>query len=489
MPDYSQMLPVGTMLDHRYRIERYLASGGFGNTYEATDMKLRCRVAVKEFFLSQQSIRAHDRYSVTVTSPASQKLFTHYLEKFKTEAIRISQLHNDRIVRVTDRFDANGTSYYVMDYIEGASLKATLRQRGPLTEQQAIDVTRQVINALSAVHAAGLYHLDINCNNVMLTPSGKAILIDFGASKQMGDDGGVTLHSQMIHTPGFAPPEQTDQKATHVGPWTDFYALGATLYTMLTGEKPPTFSDIISEGGNAFHFPPSVSLQTREAVMRMMTPAHTKRPKDTREVLALLGYAYEEPFVVIPDTPHGPGPGPKPGLGSGFGSGYGPGPQPGPGPKPSPAPKPSHKWLWLSIAACAVIVAVIFLLPILNKGGDSSSSSLSPMAEIVEKAKIEGDSWNERQWEKAITDFFVQGKSLLLEAQTLKEEVDAATTEEEQQAINEKVIQWGIEHSLECEQINAFDSIIENNATAQSLVNDEEFIEKLSQEIGVNVFE
>ena len=111
------------------------------------------------------------------------------------------------------------------------------------------------------------------------------------------------------------------------------------------------------------------------------------------------------------------------------------------------------------------------------------------MAEIVEKAKIEGDSWNERQWEKAITDFFVQGKSLMLEAQTLKEEVDAATTEEEQQAINEKVFQWGIEHSLECEQINAFDSIIENNATAQSLVNDEEFIEKLSQEIGVNVFE
>ncbi len=485
MPDYSQMLPVGTMLDHRYRIERYLASGGFGNTYEATDMKLRCRVAVKEFFLSQQSIRDHDRYSVTVTSPTSQKLFTHYLEKFKTEAIRISQLHNDRIVRVTDRFDANGTSYYVMDYIEGASLKATLRQRGPLTEQQAIDVTRQVINALSAVHAAGLYHLDINCNNVMLTPSGKAILIDFGASKQMGDDGGVTLHSQMIHTPGFAPPEQTDQKATHVGPWTDFYALGATLYAMLTGEKPPTFSDIISEGGNAFHFPPSVSLQTRQAVMRMMTPAHTKRPKDTREVLALLGNDTTAPFVVIPDTPHGPGSGPKPGFGSGFGSGYGPGPQPG----PTPTPKPSHKWLWLSIAACAVIVAVIFLLPTLNKGGDSSSSSLSPMAEIVEKAKIEGDSWNERQWEKAITDYYLQAKPILEDIQTLKEKTNAATTDEEKEAIQEEANLWLIEHHEEYEQLLALDTIIENNPVANSLSNDEEFIEKLNQELGMDFFE
>ncbi|MBR5687349.1 MAG: SUMF1/EgtB/PvdO family nonheme iron enzyme [Prevotella sp.] len=285
--DFSQMLPVGTVLDGRYRIERYLASGGFGNTYEAVDTKLGCRVAVKEFFLSQQSTRGTDGCSVTVTSPSARVLFEHYLEKFKTEARRISQLRNNHIVRVSDLFDANDTSYYVMDFVDGESLKKRIQNGGPLSAEEAVKTCRQVLDALEVIHRAGLYHLDVKPANIMLTAGDEAVLIDFGASKQIDSTGGVTLHSQMVFSPGYAPSEQMDGKADRVGPWTDFYALGATLYAMLSGQTPPSPSDITDDGEDAFSFV-SWPSALKQAVLKMMFPSTKKRPQNVEEVRALL---------------------------------------------------------------------------------------------------------------------------------------------------------------------------------------------------------
>ena len=293
----SQLLPVGTMLNGRYRIECYLASGGFGNTYKALDTNLECDVAIKEFYLSGYSTRGADGCTVHTATPTASELFEGCREKFVTEAKRISKLKSDHIVRVADRFDDNGTSYYVMEFIEGASLKQRIKEKGPLIEQEALNISKQLVDALDVVHASGFYHLDIKPNNVMLTPAGRAILIDFGASKQIEMGGGATQHSMMAHTPGYAPSEQIDQRADRVGAWTDFYALGATLYAMLTAQMPPSISDITDEGDEAFQFPTTVSETARKAVTTMMKPSTKKRPQNSDEVRKLLTVLQSEPHV------------------------------------------------------------------------------------------------------------------------------------------------------------------------------------------------
>lgn len=299
MSDFSQMLPVGTVIDGRYRIERYLASGGFGNTYEATDMKLGCHVAVKEFFLSQHSMRAADRCGVTVTSHTGRELFDHYREKFKTEAQRISQLRSNHIVRVSDLMEANGTVYYVMDFIDGVSLKTRIQGGQPLPADEAVGICRQMLSALAVIHQAGLYHLDVKPSNIMLTNDGNAVLIDFGASKQVDAAGGITQHSQMVFSPGYAPSEQLDGKADRVGPWTDFYALGATLYTMLTALAPPTPSLITDDGDEAFQFSTSVPDSLQKAVLTLMRQSTKRRPQTIDAVRQLLDSTPAEDVVEV----------------------------------------------------------------------------------------------------------------------------------------------------------------------------------------------
>ena len=142
--DPTQMLPVGYTLAGRYRIERYISSGGFGNTYLARDINLDSVVAVKEFFMQGDTHRATDRVTVSVSNPAKGQLFKEQLRKFNTEARRIRSLQSDHIVRVTDLLQANGTSYYVMDYIQGETLAGKLqRTHGALPEQEIWQILHQ----------------------------------------------------------------------------------------------------------------------------------------------------------------------------------------------------------------------------------------------------------------------------------------------------------------------------------------------------------
>ena len=200
----SQMLPVGTVLDDRYRIERYLASGGFGNTYEATDTRFSSRVAVKEFFMRGTNHRSPD--------------MTTQLDKFKREARRIFNIRNDHVVHVIDLFDANGTSYYVMDLIEGESLSARVK-RGPMSEAEVRNVADQLLDALAAVHNAGFNHLDVKPANIMMDDKGHCTLIDFGASKQMSAEERTTMSTSGIaYTPGYAPIEQEGMYTKNIAP-------------------------------------------------------------------------------------------------------------------------------------------------------------------------------------------------------------------------------------------------------------------------------
>ncbi len=301
--DNQQMLPKGTVLHGTYRIERYLASGGFGNTYEAVHLKLKRKFAVKEFFLKNINERSDDSMTVTV-SKSNTALYEQQRAKFEKEAQRIYDLSQDaansHIVHVTDLFDENNTVYYVMDYIDGLSLSAKMKQQGrPFTEQEVVPFIEAVADALKTVHALSLQHLDIKPGNIMLDKQGHIYLIDFGASKQIGADGSFTTTTSMCYTKGYAPFEQVDQLIKSIGPWTDIYAVGATVYNLLTQQTPPLPTEINQEGEEAFAFPASVSQRMRRFILSCMQPKYKQRPQSVAEMLELL--KEEQKVVEVPE--------------------------------------------------------------------------------------------------------------------------------------------------------------------------------------------
>lgn len=281
----SSMLQVGSVLRGIYRIEKQLASGGFGNTYMATNIEFGDQVAIKEFFVKGVTERDETTGSVSVSNITNYEKFRQQKEKFKKEARRLRQFNNPHIVSVHDLFEDNGTAYYVMDYIDGESLSERMKRTGkPLTEQEVKGLLPQILYALKTVHDEKLWHLDIKPGNIMMDKSGNAFLIDFGASKQMDTErGGATAKTAIAYTSGYAPREQIEQNYSKFGPWTDIYALGATLYAVLTNNHPPIPSAIDDDESPDKHialpFPDGVSHEMRNLVLFMMRTNRTERPQ------------------------------------------------------------------------------------------------------------------------------------------------------------------------------------------------------------------
>ena len=285
MVESNSLLKVGTLLNHdKYRIERYLASGGFGNTYESVNVTLGKKCAIKEFFLKGIAIREDQTSKVHVAITDNKRAFNSQKEKFTKEAHRLSRLDNNHIVKVFDLFEENGTVYYVMDYIEGESLRDIQKRTGrPFSEQEVLSILSQMLDALNTIHQHGLLHMDIKPANIMIDQSGKCTLIDFGASKQSAASDGATTSSTLAYTPGYAPVEQIGGSSDRWGPWTDFYALGATLYNLLTNENPGNL-DIEEDGEAAFKFPPAVSSSTRLLIQWLMSPKRKDRPQNVSAI-------------------------------------------------------------------------------------------------------------------------------------------------------------------------------------------------------------
>jgi serine/threonine protein kinase len=285
---HNEMLAVGTTLQGgKYRVERCLASGGFGNTYVVQNTVFGELMAMKEFFMRGVSER-NDHSTVSVSNATNQASFDGQREKFRKEALRLRKLHNEHIVQVHDLFDENGTSYYVMDYIDGESLAQRLERTGkPLSEAEALKLMEQVLDALEVTHAQRIWHLDLKPGNIMVDSNGIVKLIDFGASKQMSaNDGYTTTTTALCYTPGYAPLEQIDQKMELIGPWTDLYALGGTLYNLLTRHQPPMGSELHEK--YAFVYPEGISQRTRELISWMMSPHRTARPQSVAQVRQFL---------------------------------------------------------------------------------------------------------------------------------------------------------------------------------------------------------
>ena len=263
--DIKSMLKVGTTLQMgKYRIERYLSSGGFGNTYVARNTAFDEIVAIKEFFMKGVTQRENNNTTVSVSNSVNQDQFAEQRDKFRKEARRLRVLHSPNIVSVSDLFDENGTVYYVMDYIDGYSLSERVKGGGPMHENEVIPYLHQVLNGLEEVHNKGIWHLDLKPANIMVDRDGRRVrIIDFGASKQLTPEG-LATSSALCFTAGYAPREQMEQNMSKFGPWTDLYALGATLYYLLTGKRPPMPSDIEDDHQAALPFPPTVSRPMRD---------------------------------------------------------------------------------------------------------------------------------------------------------------------------------------------------------------------------------
>ena len=286
------MLQVGTVLHGTYRIESYLSSGGFGNTYKVTNQEFHETFAIKEFFVKGVCQRDGNNTTIIVSNSENADSFALQKEKFKKEARRLRSLNNPHIVKVYDLFEENGTAYYVMDYVDGENLSTRLkRTNAPLEESEVRNYLNQILDGLEAIHNEGMFHLDIKPANIMVDSHDVVKLIDFGASKQQSTVGGATMSTGISYTNGYAPSEQMSQSYDKFGPWTDFYALGATMYKLLTNQDPPSVSDLSEDETEDKHLAlpmPNVSEEMKKLVVWMMQVNRLKRPKNVGEIRRIL---------------------------------------------------------------------------------------------------------------------------------------------------------------------------------------------------------
>lgn len=280
-------LDEGTLLNDQFRVGRVLGVGGFAITYLAFDEVLEMVVAVKEFLPSNIAVRKTGSHTVQPRSSGGEADdFAFGLRRFLQEARTLAKFEDHpNIVRVRTFFRENGTGYLVMNFYEGRTLSEYLAARnGFLPEDEALLITEQVVEGLSAVHGEDILHRDIDPNNVYLADVGKVVLLDFGAARTAV--GGRTQSMSVVLKRGYAPHEQYHSHGDQ-GPWTDVYACSATLYRALTGYKPPEAAARILEDDLAppKELVPSLSAATNEAVLEGLAIRPDDRPQ-TMEAFA-----------------------------------------------------------------------------------------------------------------------------------------------------------------------------------------------------------
>ena len=351
-------LKVGTLLKGgTYRVEKVLGQGGFGITYLAEQSGLNRKVAVKEFFMKEHCNRDADTSFVSVPSYGSRDLVDRFMSKFIKEAQTIALMDNHHIITIHDVFEENGTAYYVMEYLSCGSLSEKIPYEG-LPESEAVGYIRQIADALSYIHQNKILHLDIKPSNILFRKADEAVLIDFGISKHYDEEEGSQTSSTPVGvSEGYAPTEQYEREGvSSFAASTDIYSLGATLYCLLSGHRPPKASIVLNDGLPPL--PSSVSDPVRNAVEKAMSPRRKDRPQTVSAFLRLLEVAPARrvPPIVVDEETQCPEQ-----------------------VKPEHAsPKPRHRGLIWGVAAGIVAVIAIFLCRTnfeIEKPGDILSAS------------------------------------------------------------------------------------------------------------------
>lgn len=252
-PNESHQLPVGTMLRGRYQIGRVLGQGGFGITYLGWDTLLENKIAIKEYYPSGAVTRSCTQsLDVQCCSDRFDAFYSSCRARFLREAKALATFKEiPEIVDILDFFEEYNTAYIIMEYVQGMNLASYIQhQNGRLSPEETLRILKPVMEALSIVHRSGIVHRDISPDNIMLHPTGGAKLLDFGALRAVADaqvGKPLTSSTESILKHGFAPIEQYQARG-NLGPWTDEYAMCATIYYCLTGRIPPDAPSRMAEG-------------------------------------------------------------------------------------------------------------------------------------------------------------------------------------------------------------------------------------------------
>lgn len=280
-----QLKPGTRLKGNEYEILRTIGQGGFGITYEAVQLNLDRKVAIKEFYMKSCCERNTDSFCVSVPTQSNVELVNKFRGKFIREAKLLASFDHPGIVRVFDIFEENGTAYYVMENLPGGALSALVHASGPLSEPDAEHYVRAVADALAYIHARNTMHLDVKPSNILLNQKKEAVLIDFGISKRYDVAGEQTSSTPVGISKGYAPLEQAHEGGvSQFQPSTDIYSLGATLYFLVTGMAPPDASDVNEDG---LERPAGVSDRVWNVIEKSMQPRRKDRPQDIAAFLRL----------------------------------------------------------------------------------------------------------------------------------------------------------------------------------------------------------
>jgi len=310
----SHQLPIGTVLKDQYRIGRALGQGGFGITYLGWDLYLDMPVAIKEYYPSSTVMR-DSAASLSVASYGGEigARFRNCKERFLREAKMLARLSEvPEIVKIRNFFESNNTAYIVMEYVRGVTLKDYVKSKGGrLSIEETLAILDPIMEGLCKVHKAGLVHRDISPDNIMLLPEGGAKLIDFGAVRDVGQadkEAPLTKSTEAILKQGYAPIEQYQNRGS-LGPWTDVYALCATIYYCITGQVPLDAPGrmLDDEGLQIRKLAPGLSEAYERVLEHGMALRTVNRISSMDELLQMLRnpdpVVEEEPKVVVADPP------------------------------------------------------------------------------------------------------------------------------------------------------------------------------------------
>ena len=291
-------LPPGSILYGKYVVGKAIGEGGFGITYIGIDLNLDMRVAIKEYYPAGFVTR-NTTVSDTIAILGNEKteFFNVGKEKIIEEARTLAHFNNENgIVSVRDFFSENGTAYIVMEYIDGFSLKDYLLSRGgKLPVNEALELVKPILNSLAVLHKEGIIHRDISPDNIMINKNGKVMLIDFGAAKNVGENAKKSLSIQLKH--GYAPAEQYRTHGEQ-GPWTDVYALCATVYRMITGYVPDAALERLKE--DKLVLPSQMGIQIsrmqEQALINGLRPDYRSRTQNIDFLCRELYNTYPSPY-------------------------------------------------------------------------------------------------------------------------------------------------------------------------------------------------
>lgn len=309
MEENLHCLRKGTRLIGRYTIEGVLGQGGFGITYLGIDELHEKKVAIKEFFpqgIVTRNIEYED--TVTVTFVGEKANYEKGKERFLKEARTMAKFSKDEgIVKALDFFEINNTAYIVMEYLEGITLKQYLRENQRIAPEDLIELLVPLIESLDEIHSQGMIHRDISPDNIMVLPDGRIKLMDFGAARDYTEFGEKSL--SIVLKPGYAPPEQYQTHGIQ-GPWTDIYALCATMYKCITGENPPDAIERVMDDSlkKISEFGIAISPQVEAVIIKGMSVSAKDRYQDIKDFCEDLygGYgedAYSAPQEYILQNP------------------------------------------------------------------------------------------------------------------------------------------------------------------------------------------